>query len=277
MGRVEGKVAIVTGAASGIGRATALLLAREGARVVIADRDGAGAERVAREIEAAGGQAQAARVDVSEEPEVEAMVAAAVARFGGLHVLHNNAALTDLAQHALDASLVAMQPKDWDRSLAVNLRGAMLCAKHSIPHMIRSGGGSIVNMSSNQALSGDLTQFAYAAAKAGVAQLTRSIATAYGRQGIRANTISPGMIRTPGSEAACPPEVFAMIESHSLVGRNGEPLDIAWAVLFLASDESSFITGQTLCVDGGQLAHLPHYADLLRAGTTTTGVPRGRG
>jgi NAD(P)-dependent dehydrogenase (short-subunit alcohol dehydrogenase family) len=275
MGRVEGKVAIVTGAASGIGRASAALLAREGARVVIADRDAAGAERVAREIAAAGGQAQAMRVDISDEREVEAMVAGSVARFGALHVLHNNAALTDLAQHAVDASLVAMQQQDWDRSLAVNLRGAMFCSKHAIPHMIRSGGGSIVNMTSNQALAGDLTQFAYAAAKAGVGQLTRSIATAYGRQGIRANTISPGMIRTPGSEAACTPEVFAMIESHSLVGRTGLPQDIAWAVLFLASDESSFISGQTLCVDGGQLAHLPHYADLVRAGTTTTGVSRG--
>jgi len=275
MGRVEGKVAIVTGAASGIGRASAELLAREGASVVIADRDAAGAERVAREIEVAGGRALAQRVDIAIEREVEALVAKTVERFGALHVLHNNAALTDMAQHAVDASLLEMRPEDWDRSLAVNLRGAMLCSKHAIPQMIRAGVGSIVNMSSNQALAGDRTQFAYAAAKAGVAQLTRSIATAYGRQGIRSNTISPGMIRTPGSEAACTPEVFAMIESHNLVARTGLPRDIAWAVLFLASDESSFITGQTLCVDGGQLAHLPHYADLVRSGTTTTGFAGG--
>jgi NAD(P)-dependent dehydrogenase (short-subunit alcohol dehydrogenase family) len=274
MGRVQGKVAIVTGAASGIGRASAELLAREGACVVVADRDAAGAERVAREIEARGGRVLAQRVDIAEEDAIEAMIAAAVARFGALHVLHNNAALTDMAQHAVDASLVAMQQKDWDRSLAVNLRGAMLCTKHALPAMIRAGGGSIINMTSNQALAGDLTQFAYAAAKAGVAQLTRSTATAYGRQGIRANTISPGLIRTPGSEAACTPEVFAMIEAHNLVPRVGEPLDVAYAVLFLASDESSFITGQTLCVDGGQLAHLPHYANLVQSGTTTTGVPR---
>jgi NAD(P)-dependent dehydrogenase (short-subunit alcohol dehydrogenase family) len=274
MGRVQGKVAIVTGAASGIGRASAELLAREGACVVVADRDAAGAERVAREIEAQGGRALAQRVDIAEEAAIEAMIAATLARFGALHVLHNNAALTDVAQHAVDASLVAMQQKDWDRSLAVNLRGAMLCTKHALPAMIRAGGGSIINMTSNQALAGDLTQFAYAAAKAGVAQLTRSTATAYGRQGIRANTISPGLIRTPGSEAACSPEVFAMIEAHNLVPRVGEPLDVANAVLFLASDESSFITGQTLCVDGGQLAHLPHYANLVQSGTTTTGVPR---
>src|SRR5262249_4270955 len=158
----------------------------------------------------------------------------------------------------VDASLVGMRQKDWDRALAVNLRGAMFCTKHAIPAMLRAGGGSIINMSSNQALAGDLTQFAYAAAKAGVAQLTRSTATAYGRQGTRANTISPGLIRTPASEAACSPEMFALLESHNLVPRIGVPLDIAWTVLFLASDESSFITGQTFCVDGGQLAHLPH-------------------
>jgi len=275
MGRVQDKVAIVTGAASGIGRATAGLLAREGACVVVADRDAAGAERVAREIGEQGGRALAQGVDIAEESAIEAMLAATLARFGALHVLHNNAALTEMSQHAVDASLVAMQQKDWDRSLAVNLRGAMLCTKHALPAMIRSGGGSIINMTSNQALAGDLTQFAYAAAKAGVAQLTRSTATAYGRQGIRANTISPGLIRTPGSEAACTPEVFAMIEAHNLVPRVGEPLDIAYAVLFLASDESAFITGQTLCIDGGQLAHLPHYANLVQSGTTTTGVPRG--
>jgi NAD(P)-dependent dehydrogenase (short-subunit alcohol dehydrogenase family) len=274
MGRVSGKVAIVTGAASGIGRATALLLAREGARVVAADRDAPGAEAVATEIRAGGGEALAQRADVSSEEQVAALVAAAVGRFGALHVLHNNAALTDAAAMGADLSLVGMRLDDWERSLAVNLRGAMLCSKHAIPEMIRAGGGSIVNTSSNQALSGDMTQFAYAAAKAGVNQLTRSIATAYGRQGIRANTVSPGLIRTPASLRSCSPEVFALIEASNLVPRVGEPEDVAWAVLFLASDESSFVTGQVLCVDGGQLAHLPHYASLRQAGATTTDVSR---
>jgi NAD(P)-dependent dehydrogenase (short-subunit alcohol dehydrogenase family) len=274
MGRVTGKVAIVTGAASGIGRATAKLLAAEGARVVVADRDGAGAEAVAAEIRAEGGDAFAHAVDVSSEEQVAALVAATVGRYGALHVLHNNAALTDGSAMAADLSLVGMQLADWERSLAVNLRGAMLCSKHAIPHMIAAGGGSIVNTSSNQALAGDLTQFAYAAAKAGVNQLTRSIATAYGRQGIRANTVSPGMIRTPASLRACSPEIFATIEASNLVPRVGEPEDIAFAVLFLASDESSFITGQVLCVDGGQLAHLPHYASLRASGSTTTDLPR---
>jgi NAD(P)-dependent dehydrogenase (short-subunit alcohol dehydrogenase family) len=270
MGRMKGKVAIVTGAASGIGRATAELLAREGARVVLADRDEAGARKAAAEIERAGGEALAQWVDIGEEEPIRAMVEAAVSRFGALHVLHNNAALTDATAHAADQSVVGMEVAAWDRAMAVNLRGAMLGCKHAIPQMIRCGGGSIVNTSSNQALSGDLSQSAYAAAKAGVLQLTRSVATAYGRQGIRCNAVSPGIVRTPGMLAACPPEIIREIERHNLVPRIGEPEDIARAVLFLASDESSFITGQVLCVDGGQLAHLPHYAFMVQAGLTTT-------
>jgi NAD(P)-dependent dehydrogenase (short-subunit alcohol dehydrogenase family) len=270
MARMKGKVAIVTGAASGIGRATAELLAREGARVVVADRDEAGGRRVAEEIARGGGEAFAQWVDIGEEGAVRAMVESAVARYGALHVLHNNAALTDAAQHAADQSVIGMEVAAWDRAMAINLRGVMLGCKHAIPAMIRSGGGSIINTSSNQALSGDLSQSAYAAAKAGVQQLTRSVATAYGRHGIRCNAVSPGIIRTPGMLAACPPEVIREIVRHNLVPRLGEPEDIARAVLFLASDESSFITGQVLCVDGGQLAHLPHYAYLVEAGTTTT-------
>ena len=270
MGRVDGKVAIVTGGASGIGRATAALLAREGARVVVADRNLAGARQVAKEIGERGGQALAQWVDIAEESAVEALVAAAVERFGAVHVLHNNAALTDAGQHAADQDLVEMRVEDWDRSMAVNLRGAMLCCKHALPPMLGAGGGSIVNTASNQALSGDLTQFAYAAAKAGLIQLARSVATAYGRRGIRCNGVSPGLIRTPASEAACTPEMMDAIVEHNLVPRAGEPDDMAHAVLFLASDESAFITGQVLCVDGGQLAHLPHYGHLVRTGSTTT-------
>ena len=271
MGRVDGKVAIVTGGASGIGRATAALLACEGARVVVADRDEAGARKVAAEIAAQGGQALAHWVDIAEESAVEALVAAAVERFGAVHVLHNNAALTDASQHAADQDLIEMRVEDWDRSMAVNLRGAMLCCKHALPLMLSAGGGSIVNTASNQALSGDLTQFAYAAAKAGLIQLARSVATAYGRRGIRCNVVSPGLIRTPASEAACTPEMMDAIVGHNLVPRAGEPEDMANAVLFLASDESAFITGQVLCVDGGQLAHLPHYGHLVQTGSTTTG------
>jgi NAD(P)-dependent dehydrogenase (short-subunit alcohol dehydrogenase family) len=270
--RVEGKVAIVTGAASGIGRATARLLASEGARVVVADLNASGANAVAEEIRKEGGEAVAQATDVSKEEDVAAMVAAAVRAFGGLHVLHNNAALTGLTDHAHDANLLEMSVEYWDRSFAVNLRGPMLACKHAIPVMIEGGGGSIVNTSSNQSLAGDLSQFAYSAAKAGVNALTRSVATTYGRDGIRCNTVAPGIIRTPSMEASCSAELTEAIVSNNLIPRAGEPGDIARMVLFLASDESAFVTGQLISVDGGQLAHLPHYSYLRATGTITTNL-----
>ena len=273
--RVEGKVAIVTGAASGIGRRTVSLFAEEGARVVVADLDQQGAEAVAEEIRAGGAEALARRVDVSREEDVADMVAAAVAEYGRLDILHNNAAMTALGEHAHDANLLEMTTEYWDRSFAVNLRGPMLGCKHAIPAMIRGGGGAIVNTSSNQSLSGDLSQFAYSAAKAGVNALTRSVATTYGREGIRCNTVAPGIIRTPSMEAACPPEMTEAIVASNLVPRAGEPNDIAQMVLFLASDDAAFVTGQLVSVDGGQLAHLPHYAYLNATGMVTTELASG--
>lgn len=268
--RLAGKVAIVTGGASGIGRTSAATMAREGASVVVADRDGDGAEAVAAEIRAAGGRAVGQVTDVGVEDQVAAMVQRAVDEFGGLHVLHNNAALTDASAHARDHTVVDLDVEVWDRSMAVNARGAMLGCKHAVPHLIAAGGGSIVNTASNQALSGDLSQTAYAAAKGAVVTLTMSVATAFGAQGVRANCISPGAIRTPSLLAAYPPEVQEMLIGHNLVPRLGEPEDIANLALFLASDESSFITGHVIRCDGGQLVHLPHYAQLRSAGATTT-------
>jgi NAD(P)-dependent dehydrogenase (short-subunit alcohol dehydrogenase family) len=269
-GRVEGKRAIVTGAAAGIGRSTAELLAREGASVLIADIDEAGAETVAADIRNRGGRAIACRTDVSSEAEINDMVQAATEHFGGIDILHNNAAMTAGHEHANDADLLSMSVEYWDRSFAVNLRGAMLGAKHAIPVMIAGGGGSIVNTSSNQSLAGDLSQFAYSAAKAGINALTRSIATTYGSRGIRCNTVSPGYIETDNTLSAVSTEMGAEIVSHNLVARAGRAEDLAQAVLFLASDDASFVTGQLLSVDGGQLAHLPHYAYLHRTGAVTT-------
>lgn len=268
--RVAGRTAIVTGAASGIGEATARLLAREGASVVIADLDGDAAESVAEAIRDAGGRAIAQRTDVSDEDQVAAAVAAAVDEFGRLDILHNNAAMTARQEHAHDADLLTMSLDYWDRSFSVNLRGPMLMSKHAIPRMIEGGGGAIVNTSSNQSLAGDLSQFAYSAAKAGVNALTRSIATTYGRQGIRCNTVSPGYVDTPSARGSVTPEMGHEIVSHNLVPRAGRAEDLAHAVLFLVSDEASFVTGQLLSVDGGQLAHLPHYAFLTSAGAVTT-------
>jgi NAD(P)-dependent dehydrogenase (short-subunit alcohol dehydrogenase family) len=154
--------------------------------------------------------------------------------------------------------------------MAVNARGAMLACKHAVPHMIAAGGGSIINTASNQALAGDLSQTAYGAAKGAVVTLTMSVATAFGKQGVRCNCISPGAIRTPSLVNACPPEVIELIEANNLVPRIGEPEDIANLALFLASDESSFITGLTIRCDGGQLSHLPHFAGLMQMSTITT-------
>jgi NAD(P)-dependent dehydrogenase (short-subunit alcohol dehydrogenase family) len=268
--RLSGKVAIVTGAASGIGRVSAATMAREGAKVVVADRNGEGAEVVAKEICDAGGTAIACRADIASEDDVRAMVDTAVSEFSGLHVLHNNAALTDASAHAKDLTVIDLDVETWDRSMAVNARGAMLACKHAIPHMIAAGGGSIINTASNQGLAGDLSQTAYGAAKGAVVTLTMSVATAFGKQGVRCNCISPGAIRTPSLVAACPPEFIDEIARHNLLPRIGEPEDIANLALFLASDESSFITGMTIRCDGGQLAHLPMFAYLMNTGTVTT-------
>jgi NAD(P)-dependent dehydrogenase (short-subunit alcohol dehydrogenase family) len=270
MGRVEGKVAIVTGGGSGIGRASCELLAREGAKVVVADLDAASAERVAKGIVGAGGRAIAQEVDVALEASIEAMVRATVEAFGALHVLYNNAADTSLRAMERDGALLDVSAETWDHVLAVDLRSVFLGCKAAIPRMIEAGGGSIVNASSNQSLAGDLSQTAYASAKAAINALSLSIATQYGRQGIRCNVVSPGPIRTPAFDRACPPEVTEELTRHSLVPRLGRPEDLAHAVLFLASDEAAYVTGQILRVDGGQLAHLPHYAMLTQGGLTTT-------
>ncbi len=268
--RVKGKVAIVTGSASGIGQATAELLAAEGAAVVVADMNADGAERVAAGIRKAGGRAVAQPTDVSSEDQIRRMIDRAVSEFGGLHILHNNAAMTAGHEHANDLDLLTMTVEYWDRSFSVNLRGAMLAAKHGIPVMIAGGGGAIVNTSSNQSLAGDLSQFAYSAAKAGINALTRSIATTYGRRGIRCNTVSPGHISTAASRASVSPEMDAALVAHNLIPRAGRAEDLAHAVLYLVSDEASFVTGQLLSIDGGQMAHLPHYSYLMTSGAKTT-------
>jgi NAD(P)-dependent dehydrogenase (short-subunit alcohol dehydrogenase family) len=261
-------VAIVTGAASGIGRASALALAREGAAVLVADLDAAGAARVAAEIEAAGGRGAAQHTDVADPASVAAMVEAAVQAFGGLDVLHNNAAASDPTVIGADGELVDLDLTVWERTLAVNLRGPMLGCKYAIPRMLERGGGSIVNTSSASGLVGDLARPAYGVSKAGLDSLTRYVATQYGKRGIRCNSIAPGVIATPALEANVPREAIAVYERSHLTPRLGRPEDVAAAVVFLASDAAAFITGQTLCVDGGLLAHHPTVAE-LRARTET--------
>jgi NAD(P)-dependent dehydrogenase (short-subunit alcohol dehydrogenase family) len=261
-GRLAGRVAIVTGAASGIGRATALALAREGASIVVADVNAEGAKRVAAEIDAAGGRAFGQAADVSSEASVAAMVAAAVDRFGGLDVLHNNAALVDPAVMGADGEVTALALDTFERTLAVNLRGPLLGCKHAIPRMLERGGGVIVNTSSAAALAGDLVRTAYGISKAGLDALTRYVATQYGKRGIRCNSIAPGVIATPALAANVAPELIAVYERSHLTPRLGRPEDIAEVVVFLATDAAAFITGQVLSVDGGLLAHHPAVAEM---------------
>jgi NAD(P)-dependent dehydrogenase (short-subunit alcohol dehydrogenase family) len=268
-GRVAGEVAVVTGAASGIGRACAELLAKQGATVVIADLDEEGAASVAKGM---GDAALAYTVDVGDELSVSALFAAVLARYQRLDILVTCAALTDPRHQSQDRALGDLEASVWERTMAVDLGGTMFCCKHAVRAMAQ--GGSIVTISSNSALAGDLSLTAYAAAKAGVNALTRSIATAYGKAGIRANAVSPGSILSPSLQANVPADVVKLLHDNCLLPRMGTPEDVAAAVLFLASSESSFITGQVLSVDGGSLSQLPHVPPMrLRGSTTNAGSP----
>jgi NAD(P)-dependent dehydrogenase (short-subunit alcohol dehydrogenase family) len=261
---LSGKVGIVTGAASGIGRATAMLLAREGVSVVVADINGEGAEETVRLIEKDGGVALARVTDVYDEESIAGAVAAAVDMFGSLQLLHNNA--IDVAMLGRDGPVTQMEVEVWDRTMAVNLRGPMLGCKHAIPHMIAAGGGAIVTTSSAAGQLGDLALSAYGVCKAGIDNLTRYVATQYGKQNIRCNTVAPGLVRTPMMEANLPKELVGLYESNHLTPSIGRPENIADAVVFLLSDGAKFITGQRLNVDGGLTIHNPLYSNLASQG-----------
>ena len=263
MDRVKGKVAIVTGAASGIGLATAEVLAQEGAQVVLADLDGDGARREADRLVGLGHAAIPVAFDLSVEQSIAALMEQAVAAFGGIDVLHNNAAATHLAATG-DVPLANADPDVWDETLRINVRGTFLATKFAVPHMIARGGGSIINTSSGAALAGDIGHPAYGASKAAINALTQYTATEFGKQGVRANAIAPGLIVTAAAkESGHAGAMSDMMLANHLTPRLGEPRDVAYAVLFLASDEAAFITGQVINVDGGLLAHAPYYSELM--------------
>jgi NAD(P)-dependent dehydrogenase (short-subunit alcohol dehydrogenase family) len=249
MGRLDGKVALITGGASGMGLFAARLFATEGARVVVADVADEPGETVAKEIEAEGTEAAYVHADVSSEGDARAMVEAAVDRFGALHVLYNNAGVMladDGSVHATDESI-------WDRTLAINVKGVAFGCKYGIPAMIDSGGGSIVNVASFVAWMGAATsQTAYTASKGAVLSMTREIAVEYARRGIRCNALCPGPIDTPLlAELLSDPDRRRRRFVHIPMGRLGQADELAKAALFLASDDSSYMTGASLIVDGG--------------------------
>ncbi len=252
MGRLDGKVTIVTGAGSGIGEATARLMAREGASVVVADINGTEANRVAGELSSA----VAAEVDVSDEDSVVRMIEMAVDSFGGLDVLHNNA--SDASTNALDVDIVALDMNVFDRLVAVNLKGQFMGCKHAIPRMLTRGGGSIVNTASIEAFVGRGVRAAYGASKAGVVLLTKAVASQYGARGIRCNAVAPGLVLTPALQHHyMTPERIEASQVLYPMPRLCAPEDVANTVVFLASDEAAYINATTLMVDGGATVYMP--------------------
>jgi NAD(P)-dependent dehydrogenase (short-subunit alcohol dehydrogenase family) len=249
VGRLDGKVAVITGAAGGIGREAALLFSAEGASVCVADVSAEQGARTAAECREAFFQ----QVDVADSASVEAMYAAAGDRFGGIDVLYNNAGISPED----DASILETDEGAWQRVQDVNLKGVFLCCKHGIPHLLERGGGSVINVASFVAVLGAATsQISYTASKGGVLALSRELAVQFARRGVRVNALCPGPVETPlllrifGDD----PAAYERRRVHLPMGRLAKPREIANGALFLASDDASYVTGATFLVDGGLTA-----------------------
>jgi NAD(P)-dependent dehydrogenase (short-subunit alcohol dehydrogenase family) len=249
MGRLEGKVCVITGAGGGMGREAALLFSAEGASVCAADVDGEAAEETAAECR----DGLAVRVDVADDQSVRDLYVTTAARLGGIDVLYNNAGISPPD----DDSILVTEPEAWDRVHAVNAKGVYLCCRHGIPYLLERGGGSVINVASFVALVGAATsQIAYTASKGAVLSLSRELAVQFARQGVRVNALCPGPVETPlllrifGDDAAA----YERRRVHLPMGRLAKPREIVNAALFLASDESSYVTGSTFVVDGGLTA-----------------------
>jgi NAD(P)-dependent dehydrogenase (short-subunit alcohol dehydrogenase family) len=251
-GRVDGKVALVTGGASGIGRATALTFAREGAKLVMADMNEDGGQQTVHMLTEKGGEAIFVRTDVSKAIAVQTLVSKAVETYGRLDCAHNNAGISGIPFMRLADS----EEEEWDRIMTINLKGVWWCLKYEIPQMVQQGGGAIVNTASAAGLVGSAVLPLYDASKHGVVGLTKSAALQDAKVGIRVNTVCPGVIQTPmvADYLQVNPQFEAAFIARHPMGRLGQPEEVAEAVVWLCSDAASFVTGHTMTVDGGYVA-----------------------
>jgi NAD(P)-dependent dehydrogenase (short-subunit alcohol dehydrogenase family) len=251
-GRLKGKVALITGAGMGMGREASVLFAGEGARVVVADINAGAAAETVDLVKKAGGQAVAVTGDVAVEADVKRMIEEGVGVFGALHVLYNNAGVLWKDK---DRGVLETDGVQWDRVMGINLKSVFWVTKHGIPHLRAAGGGSIILVGSVSALAGfTRAQDAYTAAKGALISLNKSLAIQFAKDGIRSNVIHPGIVETPLQAPYLTDELRAEFKTGIPLGRIGQPRDIAYAALYLASDESGFMTGAEMIVDGGYMA-----------------------
>jgi NAD(P)-dependent dehydrogenase (short-subunit alcohol dehydrogenase family) len=253
----------VTGGGSGIGAATAVALAAAGASVAVTDLDAESAQRVSKHIAADGGRAVAHRLDVTDEAAWQSVAASVVAELGPITILHGNAGPTSGAIMSRDLDVLRMDVGTWDLIMAVVLRGNMLACKHVLPSMITAGGGAVVFTSSIKGRTGSTQRTAYGTAKGGLDQLTRAVAAGYGPFGVRCNAIAPGIVATPGLRETAGDEYVTKLEAAHLMPRLGKDADIASMVVYLASDAGSFITAQTIVIDGGLSSYVPAFSPRL--------------
>jgi NAD(P)-dependent dehydrogenase (short-subunit alcohol dehydrogenase family) len=257
MNRLTDKVCVITGAGSGIGRASAEMFAREGAIVVVTDLRANTAEDVAHAITSAGGRAIALRVDVGEEDDLRTMIGTPIAQYGRIDVLFNNALFMKHDFIMRDMDFLAFDPEVFYANMRVNVLGGVLASKFAIPHMLPNGGGSIIFTSSTSSIGGDVTAFSYGASKAALNWYVQSIAATFGKRGIRSNGILPGVIQTPAMRGWTTPEMEAGFHEIMNTPRLGEPDDVAAMAVYLASDESRYINGVLYRVDGGMSCTVP--------------------
>ena len=248
---MQDKVALVTGASSGIGRATALVFAREGAKVVVADLNVVGGQETVQLVKAAGGEAVFVETDVAQADSVEAMVQTAVDTYGRLDCAHNNAGVEGVLSRTAEQT-----EQDWEPVIRINLKGVWLCMKYELPHMVQQGSGAIVNTASGAGLIGVKRMAAYVASKHGVIGLTKTAALEYAKSGVRVNAVCPGVIQTAMVERVSGrrPDVLEKMIAAEPIGRSGQPEEIAESVVWLCSDAASFVTGHAMAVDGGAVA-----------------------